>query len=238
MITYHQVTLIEIVNEVLGRLQTYQKPTNIDWQEIVNAVNQSIIEAVSFCYGLIPEAFIEQSTVTNGSFMGERFIKEINLLVIDGNGIYRDARYANPTEIYNTTDERTRTSWVHSIEDNPIYTMFGNRVYIVNTTDRDPIVTSTATGEFTYHAYPLKLYSDTDTLVMPYEYIELVYLHTLIRLLTPGESMEYMKVVYRELEMTESSLYQRNRQANVIEKAEIETMVEDNRSKFKTTKKK
>jgi hypothetical protein len=47
-----------------------------------------------------------------------------------------------------------------------------------------------------------------------------------------------MKVVYRELEMTESSLYQRNRQANVIEKAEIETMVEDNRSKFKTTKKK
>lgn len=229
MISYLNILLADAVYEIQSRIRHYRNSFNYDWGSVVNALNGAIAEVTSIAAPFYPTAYKRRFEVTSGQSLSQFYIKHERLYVYDEDAVLREARYADPKELYSVTDFDKNTIWNQATLDNPIYTVFGNRIYFTNLPllSLDIVADSVAVGIFEAYYFPFPVSLDGDIIVCPVEYIELVYLHAITRLYNKGENIDYINVVYREIELLTNSLYERNRKANEVQEQQLESFVTD-----------
>lgn len=227
MISYTTIRLADAVFEIQSRVRHYRNSFNYDWGSVVTALNGAIAEVTSLALPYSPTAYKQRLEVTSGQRLGASFIKHERLYVYDEDAVLREARYADPKELFKVTDFDMSTIWNEVSLDNPIYTIFGNIIYFSNMPIQsfDIVKDSSSIGIFEGYYFPNPVSLDGDRIVCPTEFIELIYLHTLTRLYNKGENINYISVLYREIELLSNSLIERNRKANEIADQQLESFV-------------
>jgi hypothetical protein len=237
MILYKDIALKEFYNTIIMRMGKHRTEENSDYITIVNFINASIKETMKTTMMYKDWAYISTISVQHKTILPRNFVKPIRVLVsTNGEAPYKEARMADPKEIYTVTDWRDLYSWNRATKQNPIYTIWGDRqmslsaqampsrlsIYLYPNTEYQ---TGTAPAGYIYHNYevlgimdcylmPDNIFEDSDILSIPYEFIELVVLLTLARCLSKTTPINILTDIQQQVMVEQqriTSLFTKNR---------------------------
>lgn len=233
---YSNITLKELFDTVILRAGNQRNNENIGWSSTVQLINRAIRETVISVLPYKDYAFIEQVSVANGTILPWRYIKSIRMLLsASGDPPYWEARYANPKEYFSVSNWKLKHSWNQSVINNPIYTIWGSGASLIEhsqvtvyITPNTAYQTGTAPSGYNYYtddfAGILEFYStppdislETDEVPIPYEFIELVVLSTLIRLYARTGQKELLQIKQKQIVEERNNVLRLFRERNNME---------------------
>lgn len=210
MINYSNMTLQECHDNILLRAGRHRGTDNIDWQTVVNFINNAVKEVMTYTIPYKSWGYISTIKIYNRMQLPVRFYKPIRtLLSFDGLPPLKEGRYINPKEWHKITHWETRQDWNKVTAINPVYTIWGNdvsytnmdvnngyiSVYIAPNTDNGNNIDGTDyQGIMDCYLYPREITNNTDPLPVPYEYEQLVILSALTRLYAKTLNPEPLKL--------------------------------------------
>lgn len=181
MLPYRNITLDDVINEVVIRMNDQRSGVNVDWATLRRMTNRSIKEVVNMTLPYKSWAYTSRIAVTNGTVLPVTLIKPIRVLLsASGNPPYREAREVDIREMYSITDGSKQHSWNLDLTIDPVYLFWGDNSI---TPTNFVIYVSPAgySGILEGHFIPGDLAAPTDVVPIPYEFAELAVLGVIAR---------------------------------------------------------
>ncbi len=231
MIAYRNSTLKDMVTQLLIRAKQHRIAENIDYETCRLFLNYAVRDVVSKTRAYKTWAYMNRINVANGSLLSQDMIKFVRVVLHDGDGDHKEARYADVKEFWTVTDTTRGNLWNIQSNMNPVFTIWGNVDLAPFTNPAPPdtriwIYPLTYTGYMDCVMYPPEMIADTDLCLVPYDYEELVIYFAMIRLLYKLNNMTVLQAIEQTVQQEFAKITSSSAAANYTKKRELDSFVE------------
>jgi len=225
MIAYRDITIADVVNEIIMRLGSHRMPTNIDWTTLLRYINMAIKEVTVRTLPYKSWAYTYQDTVSDSTVITSRYLGAIRLMVSsDGNPSYTEARKVDAKEYFETANIQRKNLWTQSTNRNPIYTLWGN----TNTNPTQIVIyitPDTYSGIFEYYAAPTELVNPGDIIPVPYEFRNLIVMSAISRVYAKSKQIMMVETIRKEILEARKKVIELFQEKRRTEKRELDSFV-------------
>lgn len=245
MIGYSFMTLQQVYDDVIGRLDTHRIAENVDFSTIRRYVNRAIREIVALTLPYKDWAYVQTLDVQHRTILPQRFIKHVRVLLsADGQSPYNEARFVAPREFYTTTDWSRGNQLNRASLERPVFTIWaaqdvgdtGSRLRILLSPNTEyqtgtaptgyQYYTDNVRGKMECYLAPADLVNGGESLPVPYEYEEIIILLTLMRVYAKTAQPELLQQIQGTLALQRQAILQRYSEKKRTEKRELDSFVE------------
>lgn len=205
MITYSPMTLHDLYNICMLRLEKFYNGVNVDFATFTTIANRSIKSVVSRTLPYRSWAYTNVAYLRDGETIPANYLGRITVMY-SGWGEKVEARYAHPAEYFSFAYRSSTApnhysgtfNWNEAQPFQPVYTIWGNsdvlKLYIYG------LHHTTAQIRFKYYGMPDIITNPLDLLPIPNEYNVLLVLETLSRILFKVGNQNDAQTLYKQLQ--------------------------------------
>lgn len=227
MIAYNKYTLQQLIDEVIIRLGGHRSAENVDWLTLATYINQGLEETMMAVMPLKEWAFTTSIEVQHLDVLDVNFIAPIRVLVSKtGQPPYQEARRIDVKEWFTIQNTEQRQQWNQSTYENPTYMVWGRVLYLHPSTTWDPTIPTTISGIMDCYTIPPRVYTPNGTLLMPYEYEELIILLAVERVLSRTMDNELLGELTQAIQRERNNVIEQYMKRQHAQKRTLESFVE------------
>lgn len=127
MIGYNDITLKELIDEVIMRIGRYNIYINLSEQEIIYYINKAVRFTIIKCLPFKLNAFTNRIIVQHRTPIPRNYVRYIRCLLGENvETILREARYADIREFHQTTYWRNKSAFHGAWNYQPIFSIWNN----------------------------------------------------------------------------------------------------------------
>jgi hypothetical protein len=204
MLSYNQILMGDLVEEVTYRMTNFRSDFNTDYFTIAHLANHAINEIMSKSLPYKDWAYISTLPIADATLLPREFLKVVRVMLSHPTtGDNYEARYSTPMEVHSVTN--TTIGMVHNLayQIQPVYTLWGrldNGVPYLPSELFIYLYPQNMTGFMDcYVSLPFN-YNDNYQIPIPYEFLEGVISGTLFRLLQKIGMSKEASLVYSMIE--------------------------------------
>ena len=232
MVPYSRITLQQMFDEVIMRLGEHRNPENSDWSTFVRFINHARNEVQAMTVPIKDWAYFTSIQVTDRMVLSPSFIAPVRVMLsLTGAPPYKEARRVDVREWFTMLNADVKHRWNQGTIHNPLYMIWGRILYLYPS-NMYSNVGANYSGFMDCYQFPPDAVNPTDTLMIPYEYEELLIALAVDRFATKTSDPQLLSTltsaVKTERAKTISQYMQKRRSAKRV----LEEFVDANQTPF------